>query len=212
MRLLWIVLGLVALVLIPFFLWGDTLERMFTRSGTVEILEAYGSWAWAVGLGLLSADLLLPIPSTVVMAALGYVYGPVLGGVLAGTGSILAGILGYGLCRYAGRGAAEWLVGEEELERGEELFADVGGWIVVLSRWLPVFPEVVACMAGLSRMHAVRFHVALACGSLPLGFAFAVVGHTGAEHPAAALVLSAILPPAVWILVRPIFRAKAGFG
>lgn len=196
------------MVLVPFFLWGDSLEAMFTRTGTVEIMRSYGTWAWAVGIGLLAIDLLLPIPGTVVMSALGYVYGPVVGGLLAGLGSILAGTIGYLLCRYAGRGVAEWLVGREELERGERLFENVGGWLVVLSRWLPVFPEVIACMAGLSRMHAGRFHVALACGSLPLGFAFAFVGHAGADYPLVAMALSALLPPAIWLAVRPAFQAK----
>ena len=210
MRLLWIFFGLAALVVIPFLLWGDTLENMLTPTGTIQWLQAYGPWAWAAGLGLLSADLLLPIPGTVVMAALGFLYGPVLGGFVAGTGSILAGTIGYSLCRFAGRGAAEWLIGQEDLEEGEQLFANVGGWLVVLSRWLPVFPEVIACMAGLSRMPAGRFHLALACGSLPLGFTFAAVGHAGASHPTLAIILSAVLPPILWLIIRPVFRAKAG--
>lgn len=208
-RLLWLFIGLVALVLVPFFLWGDALEAMFTQAGTVSVLQSYGTWAWAMGVGLLSVDLLLPIPGTVVMAALGYVYGPFVGGLVAGLGSVLAGSIGYLLCRYAGRGAATWLVGEEELERGEWLFASVGGWLVVLSRWLPVFPEVIACMAGLARMPMGRFHLALACGSLPLGFVFAAIGHTGAEYPTLAVVLSAGIPLLLWVFVRPIFRAKA---
>ena len=50
--------------------------------------------------------------------------------------------------------------------------------------------------------------LALACGSLPLGFAFAAVGHAGTEHPALALAASALAPPALWLAVQPLFRAR----
>ncbi len=86
--------------------------------------------------------------------------------------------------------------------------------MVVLSRWLPLMPEVVACLAGLSGMPFRRFLVALACGSVPLGFAFAAIGATGREAPWVALAVSAGLPPVLWALVRPGFlprsRARSG--
>jgi len=208
MRLLWIFIGLAILVLIPFLIWGEGFERAFSQAGATEWLRRYGDWAWAAGIALLMLDLVLPIPATAVMAALGYIYGPLAGGLLAAAGSILSGTLGYGLCRLLGRGAARRILGAAELERGERLFARVGGWLVVLSRWLPVFPEVIACMAGLTRMPARAFLTALACGSLPLGFAFAAVGHAGIERPALAIALSALLPPVLWLLVQPWFRAR----
>ena len=64
-------------------------------------------------------------------------------------------------------------------------------------------------MAGLTRMSAKKFHVAMACGSFPLGFVFAFIGHKGTDHPTLALVLSAVLPPIIWLTVQPFFRARA---
>jgi uncharacterized membrane protein YdjX (TVP38/TMEM64 family) len=142
------------------------------------------------------------------MAALGFVYGPVAGGLIATLGSFLSGALAYLLCRRFGRLAATRLLGPLQLVEAERLFAGVGGWLVVLSRWLPVFPEVIACMAGLARMRPLPFFVALACGSAPLGFAFAAIGHAGVDHPALAIALSAVLPPLLWLSVQPWFRAK----
>jgi uncharacterized membrane protein YdjX (TVP38/TMEM64 family) len=80
---------------------------------------------------------------------------------------------------------------------------------VALSRWLPVFPEVIACMAGLARMPLSTFLIALLCGSAPLGFAFASIGHAGVEHPVLALALSALAPPLLWLVVQPHVRARA---
>lgn len=208
MRLFLVFLILVTFVLIPFFIWGETLASFFTQTGTVSWIQNFGSWGWMAGIGLLMSDLLIPIPATAVMAGLGYLYGLVLGGLISSLGSFLSGALGYEICRRLGQRGAMWILGEKDLEKGERLYASVGGWLVVLSRWLPVFPEVVACMAGLSRMPAHAFYLALACGSVPLGFAFSAVGTIGAERPGLAIALSAVLPPVLWLMVRPFYRAK----
>lgn len=209
MRLFWIFLGLALLLLIPFLIWGNSMAQTFSQEGAVNWLEQYGAWAWAAGMGLLMCDLVLPIPGTAVMAALGFVYGPLLGGLIGFGGSFLSGSAAYVLCRALGRNAAVRILGEKDLAKGERLFSRVGGWLVVLSRWLPLFPEVIACMAGLTRMSARSFHIAMACGSLPLGFVFAYIGHAGVDHPTLALTLSATLPPILWLCVQPFFRAKA---
>lgn len=106
MRLLWLALGFAVLFLIPFVLWGDALEAAFSHAGVMAWLGTYGRWAWAAALGLLVGDLLLPIPASVVMTALGLLYGPVAGGLIGAAGSFLAGAVAYGLCRGLGRGAA----------------------------------------------------------------------------------------------------------
>lgn len=49
-----------------------------------------------------------------------------------------------------------------------------------------------------------RFCIALICGSLPLGFAFAAIGAAGHESPALAIALSAIVPAILWMIVRPL--------
>lgn len=206
MRLFWLFLGLAILFLIPFLIWGGSLEETFSIEGTVAWLQSYDNWAWAAGMVLLMSDLFLPIPGTVIMSALGLVYGTVIGGLIAFAGSFLSGAFSYLLCRLLGRGAARRLLGEKDLEKGEKLFSNVGGWIVVLSRWLPLFPEVVACMAGLTRMPAIRFLFALACGSLPLAFAFAAVGEYGTVNPGVALLLSAGAPAVLWFIVSFFFK------
>ena len=208
MRLFGWFLFLALIVLIPFLIWGSGFEQSFSQEGAVAWLTGYGRWAGVAGILLLISDLFLPIPATAVMAALGFVYGPVAGGLIATLGSFLSGALGYLLCRWFGRPAAVRVLGPQELVDGERLFARVGGWLVVLSRWLPVFPEVIACMAGLSRMAPLPFFAALACGSAPLGFVFAAIGHAGVDHPVLAITLSAGLPPLLWLSVQPYFRAK----
>jgi uncharacterized membrane protein YdjX (TVP38/TMEM64 family) len=200
-RLALVAFGLGLVVALPFLVWGDGFEAALSVEGTTAWLRRQGPWAWAAGIGLLVADLVLPIPGTAVMAALGIVYGPWLGGLLAAGGSILSGLAGYGLCRAFGQRAFRVIAGPEAADAARALFRRQGGWIVALSRWLPVLPETVACLAGLAGMPLRVFAAALACGAVPLGFAFATVGHLGADRPWLVLVLSALLPAVLWGLV-----------
>ena len=208
MRLFLLFIGLAAIVLVIFFIWGDPLMTTFSQEGSVTWLNQYGSWAWAAAIILLMGDILLPLPATLIMSALGYLYGTLTGGLISVAGSFLAGSAGYWLCYLMGEKAAIRLLGQKDYVRGKKLSDKVGGWVVALSRWLPVFPEVIACMAGLTRMPPRNFHLALLCGSLPLGFMYAIVGAAGIEQPMLAIVLSACLPPLIWWLVRTIFKKR----
>jgi len=208
MRLLFLFIALVAMVLIPFFIWGDTLMAFFSWEHSLDWLKGYGNWAWAIAILLLIADLFLPIPATIIMSALGFIYGPWIGGLISAAGSFASGVLAYWLCRLVGESAAARLLGKKEYERGKTISSKIGGWVVALSRWLPVFPEVVACMAGLIRMPANYFYLALASGSIPLGFTYAIIGHSGNTHPALAIGLSAGLPPVIWFIVNRIVKAR----
>ncbi|MFP6873420.1 MAG: VTT domain-containing protein [Verrucomicrobiales bacterium] len=210
MRLLWTFLTLAGIFFIPFAVWGGWFDGWLSGKGASVWLEGYGKWAWGAGLLLLTCDLILPIPGTAVMAALGLVYGPLLGGLISAAGSILSGLLAYVLCRSLGRRAAKRLAGGESLERGEELFAKTGAWLVILSRWLPLMPEVIACMAGLARMRFRVFMTALVCGSVPLAFIFSAIGAAGEERPILSITLSICIPPVLWLLVRPLILHQAG--
>ena len=190
---------LALLVIIPFLIWGGAFESAMSLENTVVWLRSAGTWAWAAGIGLLVVDLFLPILGTVVMSALGLVYGWFLGGILSAVGSIGGGLLAYGLARKLGRSAAAWLTGKNGIKEGERLFkGETGGWLVALSRWMPVLPEVITCLAGIAKMPFGRFAAALCTGSIPMGFVFAWIGHTGQDQPLLALGLSAALPPLIW--------------
>lgn len=187
-------------------LWGGRWDERFTFDGSVKWLEGAGQWAWAAGFLLLVGDLLLPVPGTIVISALGYVYGAVLGGTVASAGLVAAGVSGYGLGRLFGEKFARRWLGDRDYERGRLLFAKGGGWVVALSRALPILPEVISCTAGLVRMPFKRFVVSLACGSVPMGFLFASIGQTGHEAPGWAFGLSLALPALLWLAANRISR------
>ncbi len=206
MRLtLWLVV-LAASVLGTWLIWGDSWDEQFTFAGSVKWLESAGPWAWAAGIFLLVIDLLLPVPSTIVISALGYIYGVPLGGLIAAVGLIISGLLGYSAgCLFGGKFARRCL-GERDYAIGQRLFSNGGGWVVALSKTLPILPEVVACTAGLVRMPFKRFALALVCGSLPMGWIFAAIGKVGHQSPSWALGLSLAVPAGLWLIANRVRR------
>lgn len=208
MRLFLVFTGLAAAVLAVWLAFGGAWETRFTLEGSVRWLEGAGSWGWAAGIGLLVGDLLLPVPSTVVMSALGWIYGWLAGGLAASAGLVLSRLLGYAIGRWIHEPTARKLLGNKDFERGHALFARGGGWMVAVSQALPIVPEALSCTAGLVRMPLRRFLVSLACGSLPVGFLFAAVGQLGREQPFWALGFSIVIPAALWAAARklPLFR------
>jgi uncharacterized membrane protein YdjX (TVP38/TMEM64 family) len=211
MRLAAVFIALAAIILIPFLIWGDWFDEAFTGDALQQWLAARGyAWGWLPAVLLLAADLFLPVPGTAVMSGLGYVYGAFAGGLIAAGGSFAGGMLAWWLCRQCGERMAVRLMGEKGYEQGRRLFGgDTGAFVVAISRCLPLLPEIVACMAGLTKMPAARFLTALACGSLPMGFIFAWIGAAGRESPGLAIGLSALIPAVLYGLALAAMRFRS---
>ena len=206
LRLFLLVLLLLSFTIIPFAIWGGALESALSEQGAAGWMRSFGGWAWAAGILLIASDIALPIPATAVMAALGVIYGPWIGGALSVSGSVLAGLLGYGICRMIKPDTARKLAGAEGFEQARYLFDQWGGWIVAGSRWLPVLPETISFLAGLTAMPLRRYVLALICGAVPLGMIFATAGYLGSDRPLTMMVISAITPLLLWLFVRPFLQ------
>ncbi len=136
----------------------------------VLTLRAYESWAWAAGIALIWADVVLPVPQTAVIAALGIIYGTLLGGVLGSVGLISGGLLGYVLMLTAARRFVQRVTGRQSLHKMERVFEQGGAWAIVLTRSLPYsVPEVMVFLAGLAGMPIRKFTAALTIGGVPTG-------------------------------------------
>ncbi len=206
MRLFLIIFALVFMFSLPALVCAGDFEDQLSGKNLADTLRQAGGWAWAVGGGLIVADLLLPVPATAVMAALGLIYGPVIGGLIGAAASFAAGLIAYSTARLIGRRAAVFLAGERDLARAESFFLRAGGYAVAFTRPLPVLPEVVAVLAGLTRMNPALFLLSLACGSLPTGLIFGGIGSLAQTHAGWALLLALVVPLILWLPVRSMFN------
>ena len=155
-------------------------------------LVGLGALAAPVGVGLLVADVVLPVPSSLVMIAHGALFGVTLGTVLSLAGALGAGLFGFGLGRRGGPLLSR-LVSAEERARANDLLDRWGALAVVATRPVPILAETVAILAGSSPMSWGRMTVATAVGALPGCLLYAVTGATAAALDSAAAMFALVL-------------------
>lgn len=193
--------------MLTFALWGDSLEFLLSSSALSERLQSARSWGWLLAIFALVSDLVLPVPATGVMAALGQVYGFWLGWLLGAIGSLLAALTGYGLVRIGRDRVARWLCSAEELRRFQHFFEGWGGVAIIASRIVPILPEVMVVLAGLARMRLAVFLPALLVGTLPVTALFSWWGSSyGQEAPMANFLIAVLVPMVLWLAVLPFLK------
>lgn len=186
-----------------------TMPSVKEANDAVLMLRDYGAWAWAVGIALIWADLVLPVPQTAVITAFGIIYGVVLGGLLGTVGLVTGGLLAYVLMRTSMARLVVRVIGEASFRKMQVFFDRAGAWAIVLTRSLPYsVPEALVCLAGLAGMRITTFVLALTLGSIPTGFVYAGIGAGWAEQPVLALVASYVLPIATLPLALYLMRRK----
>ena len=194
--------GIALLVpIVPFLAFGSWMEP------AVEALLRNESNSLRIGIvvvALLSSDIFLPIPSSVVSTFAGQSLGIVAGTLACWLGMTLGGVIGYALAAHFGPHLARRFARQDALAQMESLRGAAGTWLVVLTRALPVLAEAAVLVCGLHRMGWRRFLVALSLANLGIALAYAALGNVASEHGwfAFALGVSAALPLLLAALVR----------
>lgn len=152
-----------------------------------------GGGSAAVLVGLLAADLFLPVPSSLIMVLSGAAFGVLWGSIFSLIGSIGGEWLGFELVRKYGASASRRIVGDEDLEKMRTLMARHGAAAVLVTRALPVVMETMSVVAGLSQMSRASFLAASLAGTLPVVVVYAYAGAVSRE-------VSSLVPAVVMIL------------
>ena len=148
--------------------------------------------AAALGVSLLIADVLLPVPSSLVMVAHGALFGVVMGTLLSLFGSMGAALLGFVIGRRGGR-LIERVVTPEERERANKMLARWGALAVVVTRPVPILAETVAIMTGASSLGWLRMALASFAGALPPALLYALTGAAYANFQSLVLMFTAMV-------------------
>lgn len=167
-------------------------------------LDQAGVGSAVLIVGLLVADVLLPVPSSFVMVFSGAAFGAVAGSGLALVGSIAGEWLGFELARRHGRAMAARLVGDAEIDRLAGFFARHGTTAVIMTRPLPIVMETISIIAGLSDMSRRRFLGASLVGTAPIVVVYAYAGAVSRDvgNMLPAVVILATMIGAAWLWYR----------
>jgi uncharacterized membrane protein YdjX (TVP38/TMEM64 family) len=182
-----------AFVIVPFLLWGEQIESIANLS-IKHYTESPTRWALlALGIALLTLDVLLPIPSSLVAIAMCIVLGPIVGAIGVFFGLLASFFVGY----YIGR------MFHRQSLRGQ---LPISYLLIVLSRPLPVLAEAVALLAGATGVPIAKAGVFAACSSAIVALTYGAVVYVGpvnAESSAPRLAMIAItLPSVLWAIAK----------
>lgn len=164
-------------------------------------LSGGGPLSAVVGVGLLVADVVLPIPSSLVMVVHGALFGVAVGTALSLLGAVGSALAGYGLGRWGGPALLRSVCSDVERERADRLVRRWGLLAVTATRPVPLLAETVAVIAGASSLGATRTTIAAAAGSFPTALLYAVAGTSGVGTPSGLVVFAIVFVIAVslWI-------------
>jgi uncharacterized membrane protein YdjX (TVP38/TMEM64 family) len=207
MRRYWTVVGLMLAVLLLLFGAVQALGVPLLTDPSPWLDES-GPLAALVGVGLLIVDVLLPVPSSLVMIAHGAIFGVVAGTVLSLIGSTGAAALGFALGRRGG-GVLARVVPVEERQRADRMLERWGPLAVIATRPVPILAETTVIMAGASSMSWRSVMTAALAGAIPAALLYALTGAVAASFTNGTLVFGLVLviAGAFWWLGRRAERA-----
>jgi len=201
----WLVLTLViaAAVIASKLLVEDVMGIPMEAAATAWLADPGVGGALLI-VGLLAADVFLPIPSSLVMVLSGAAFGVAWGGALALVGSIAGEWLGFEVVRRYGRRVSGRLISDDELVRFNRFFERHGVAAVLITRPLPVVMETMSIVAGLSTMKRSVFLAASVAGTAPIVVVYAYAGafskEAGSIVPAVVILIA--VAGAGWLWYR----------
>jgi uncharacterized membrane protein YdjX (TVP38/TMEM64 family) len=199
---------LLALIIVPFLVAGErfdaALARWLSRAEAHRLLMA-----WLLG-GFLAADVLLPVPSSILSTACGLTFGFFGGTLISTAGMTGSAVVGYWIGRTGGAALARRTIGERDLDAVTHGMTRFGDAFVVVLRAVPVLAEASTVVAGIGRMPFLRFLTMTVLANLGVSSVYAAVG-AGAARQGTFLVafLASLALPGLCMLF---FRRQASPG
>jgi uncharacterized membrane protein YdjX (TVP38/TMEM64 family) len=201
---------LFGLIIIPFVLWGDAIEHWVDAPERRNVTTGV---VMLVGGALLAADIVLPVPSSIVGVLLGSLLGVWTGTAVGAAGMTLGCVLGLLLGRLASATVVSRIVAAEDFERAAGWLERYGLVALVVCRAVPVLAEASIIAAGAARVPLTHAMVATGLANIGISFAYAAIG-VSSSGPYGFLVAFACanaLPAIAFIAMRCMKRG-ARFG
>ncbi|NQX82811.1 MAG: VTT domain-containing protein [Flavobacteriaceae bacterium] len=150
---------------------------------------------------LLFSDLFIAIPTLTVITLSGYFLGFQYGAISSLIGLTLSGLTGYGLSNAFGEKIFKFLLKKEEARKeAKQTFIQHGFIMILLSRAMPILPEVTACLAGMTNMKFAKFVSSWLLSSVPYVIIISYAGSVSSlENPKPAIYTAIGVSATLWL-------------
>ncbi len=157
-------------------------------------------WLAVTVILLLFLDLFIAVPTLTITILAGFFLGFPTGATASFAGMSLAAFAGYSISWIWGERPLSFLVRDQKdrLEMAQT-FQRNGPFMIVLSRAVPIVPEVTACMAGATNMNFGRYVTYFSLSTLPYVLIASYAGSiSSAESPQPAIFAVLFLYATLW--------------
>jgi uncharacterized membrane protein YdjX (TVP38/TMEM64 family) len=184
--------------------WGIVAAVVLVAFGIVEALnvpllvdpsdrlERGGAAAALLGVGLLLADVVIPVPSSLIMTTQGAIFGIVGGTLLGMIGGVGATLVGFAMGR-RGSGLIQRFVGADEGAPSHRLLQRHGTLAILATRPLPVLAEATAIVAGSTAMTWRQVTIGAFVGCLPAAALYSIAGASATSLASGAMVFVLVI-------------------
>jgi uncharacterized membrane protein YdjX (TVP38/TMEM64 family) len=178
------------------------LSGLMTLEKITSLVMGSGSFAAVIIIFFLVIDLVLPMPSTVLMTFSGAFYGIFIGALINITGSLLASLAGFAVTRKLGK--TRLFLDKTEKRSMDEWFIKWGEGMLILSKMIPVMSETMACFAGLTGISWRKFVILSLLGIIPVSVYYAYFGSTSQSFSEWLLPLffGIAIPIIIWSMLK----------
>jgi uncharacterized membrane protein YdjX (TVP38/TMEM64 family) len=173
-----------AAVLVVYIFWDKiiSLGRILEKGTVQQTVDMIRSWGFAAPLLsillMIFQSLAAPIPSFLISAANGAVFGLFWGVVISWIGAMAGGIIAFLLSRWLGAAFVMKVVKNKRIwDQAERISRDQGFKIVLIARLLPfVSFDFISYAAGLGRIKLIPFLAATGIGMIPSTIIYVLLG------------------------------------
>lgn len=172
-----IALGVIAVAItIVYLVFGSFEDTMFSvlegfKSNPVQ----YSIWS----LSILASDIVLPVPSSIIMYLNGVVLGVVSGAGISFVSLMITAVIGYMLGAFI-----PTQLRNLPDERVNQLLARYGAPIIIITRGIPILSESICIVCGYNRLPFKWYLLLNAAGYLPMCIIYAYFGFLGKNQSA----------------------------
>jgi len=196
---------IIFIIILSYFIPG--LREFFYPENLRTFVFNYEVYAFLIYIIVLALSVPLPIPSTPVILAGGFIFGASDGLILGLVGVTLGSLIYFSVGRLGGRKLIEKLVDQHHLKHFDRVFKKRGISVALISYSIPVFPaDTMSVLLGLTRISYLSFLLIVIVGYLPRLLIINVLGSNLLAGLTLQNVFALIL--AVLLLSIAFFREK----
>lgn len=188
-----------AIVVITFLLFND-MESFF--SNLLNSVSNHPKTYAGISFLILTSDIVLPVPSSIVMYINGYVLGVICGSTISFISLLVGATIGY----YLGKLTSFGMKAKSDANSNNILFK-YGALAILMSRGIPIISESICVVCGYNKMPFKQYLIYNLIGYIPLCLLYAFCGSVGYDKNTffISFGFSLLISAAFWFFGRTFF-------